>query len=95
MITENSLFHLVNHYHLEDDPNCFEKAIEMANNQLPNVLDNKREYPPFIYYLCLEHMDKNQKYTFGKTFREMNNDEKTEVFNETIQQLKEIYYGTI
>ena len=32
---------------------------------------------------------------FGKTFREMNNDEKTEVFNETIQQLKEIYHGKI
>lgn len=90
MITENSLFYLVKHYHLEDDPNCFENAIEMANNQLEDVLNKEREYPPFIYYLCLEHMDNNPKYKWGKTFIQMTDEEKTSLFNETIQQLRNL-----
>lgn len=88
MVTIDSLFHLVKHYHLEDDENCFDKAIDMANNQLSDVLDKEREYPPFIYYLCLEQMDKNPKYKFGKTFIQMTDEEKTLVFNETISALK-------
>ena len=81
---------MVKHYHLENDPNCFEKSIEMAKGDLKEVLDTEREYPPFIYYLCLEHMDNNPKYKFGKTFRMMNDTEKTEVFNEMISALKDI-----
>jgi hypothetical protein len=73
---------------LEDDEDCFEKAIEMANNQLSDVLDKEREYPPFIHYLCLEQMDKNPKYKFGKTFNAMTDGEKTCVFNETISALR-------
>jgi len=88
MVTIDSLFHLVKHYHLVDDENCFDKAIEMANNQLSDVLEKEREYPPFIYYLCLEHMDNNPKYKFGKAFRLMTDEEKTLVFNETISALK-------
>ena len=88
MVTIDSLFHLVKHYHLEDDENCFDKAIDMANNQLSDVLDKEREYPPFIYYLCLEQMDKNPKYKFGKPFIQMTDEEKTLVFNETISALK-------
>lgn len=89
MVTIDSLFLLVKHYNLEDDENCFDKAIEMANNQLSDVLDKEREYPPFIYYLCLEQMEKNPKYKFGKTFHLMTDEEKTCVFNETISALKE------
>lgn len=88
MVTIESLFHLVSHYHLENDDNCFEKAIEMANNELENVLNEEREYPPFIYYLCLEQMEKNEKYKFWKTFSRMTKEEKTNVFNETIEALK-------
>lgn len=88
MVTIDSLFHLVKHYHLADDEDCFDKAIDMANNQLSDVLDKEREYPPFIYYLCLEQMDKNPKYKFGKTFIQMTDEEKTLVFNETISALK-------
>lgn len=88
MVTIESLFHLVRHYHLENDDNCFDKAIDMANNQLSDVLDKEREYPPFIYYLCLEQMEKNPKYKFSKTFHSMNDEEKTLVFNETISALK-------
>lgn len=88
MVTIDSLFHLVNHYHLGDDENCFEKAIDMANGELCEVLDGDREYPPFVYYLCLEQMEKNDKYKFGKTFHLMTDEEKTEVFNETIEALK-------
>lgn len=88
MVTIDSLFHLVKHYHLVDDENCFDKAIDMANNQLSDVLDKEREYPPFIYYLCLEQMDENPKYKFGKTFIQMTDEEKTLVFNETISALK-------
>jgi hypothetical protein len=88
MVTIDSLFHLVKHYHLDDDENCFDKAIEMASNQLSDVLEKEREYPPFIYYLCLEQMEKNPKYKFGKTFHSMNDEEKTCVFNETISALK-------
>lgn len=90
MVTIDSLFHLVKHYHLADDSNCFEKAIEMAENDLCEVLDREREYPPFIYYLCLEHMDKNEKYKHGKTFNQMDDDERTLVFNETIEALKSL-----
>jgi hypothetical protein len=90
MLTIDSLFHLVNHYHLSDDIDCFNKAIDMASKELPSILDIEREYPPFVYYLCLEHMDKNSKYKFGKTFRSMNDSEKTEVFNETIQELRKL-----
>ena len=91
MIKENSLFHLVKHYHLENDTNCFERAIDMANSQLNDVLGKDREYPPLIYYLCLEHMDNNPKYKFGKTFNSMDDVEKTVVFNETIEALKKLY----
>ena len=90
MVTTDSLFHLVKHYHLENDLNCFEKAIEMAKDDLKEVLDTEREYPPFIHYLCLEHMDKNPKYRNGKTFRSMTAEEKTEVFNETISALSDL-----
>lgn len=90
MVTIDSLFHLVEHYHLKDDDDCFDKAIEMANNQLSDVLDKEREYPPLIYYLCLEQMDKNPKYTFGKTFYSMTDEEKICVFNETISALKKL-----
>lgn len=90
MINDNSLLLLVKHYHLEEESDCFNKAIEIANSQLNDVLDKEREYPPFIYYLCLEYMDNNPKYKFGKTFYQMNKEEKTIVFNETIQQLKNL-----
>ena len=90
MITEDSLFHLVHHYHLENNDNCFEEAIDLASNELPNVLDTTREYPIFVYYLCLEHMDNNPKYKFGDTFRRMTNEQKTEVFNETIEELRKL-----
>ena len=90
MLRLESLFHLVHHYHLENDPDCFEKAVEYAQNDLQEVLSTEREYPPFIYYLCLEHMDNNPKYKFGKTFRMMDETEKTEVFNETIEELKKL-----
>jgi hypothetical protein len=90
MITENSLFHLVRHYRLENDPDCFEKAIEMGKADLKEVLDAEREYPPFVYYLCLEHMDNNPKYKFGKTFKMMDDNEKTVVFNETIEELRKL-----
>lgn len=90
MITENSLFHLVLHYHLENDPDCFDKAIEMSKGDLKEVLNTEREYPPFVYYLCLEHMEKNPKYKFGKTFRMMDDNEKTVVFNETIEELRKL-----
>ena len=90
MITENSLFHLVRHYHLENDPDCFDKAIEMGEADLKEVLDARREYPPFVYYLCLEHMDNNPKYKFGKTFKIMDDNEKTVVFNETIEELRKL-----
>lgn len=88
MVTIDSLFHLVKHYHLTDDENCFEKAIDMAKSDLGKVLNTEREYPPFIYYLCLEQMENNPKYKFGKTFKSMNDEEKTLVFNETISELK-------
>ena len=88
MVTIDSLFLLVKHYHLVDDKNCFEKAIEMASREIGEVLNTEREYPPFIYYLCLEHMDNNPKYNFGKVFRLMTDEEKTCVFNETISALK-------
>lgn len=90
MITEDSLFHLVHHYHLENNYNCFEEAINLASNELPNVLDTTREYPVFVYYLCLEHMDKNPKYKFGDTFSRMTDEQKTVVFNETIEELKKL-----
>lgn len=90
MITESSLFHLVRHYHLENDPDCFDKAIEMGKGDLKEVLNTEREYPPFIYYLCLEHMEKNPKYKFGKTFGLMDDSEKTMVFNETIEELRKL-----
>ena len=53
MVTLDSLLLLVKHYHLTNDSNCFEKAIDMANEELNEVLNTEREYPPFIYYLCL------------------------------------------
>ena len=90
MITEDSLFHLVHHYHLENNDNCFEEAIDLASNELSNVLDTIREYPVFVYYLCLEHMDKNPKYKFGDTFRRMTDEQKTVVFNETIEELRKL-----
>ena len=90
MLTLDSLFHLVHHYHLENDPDCFNKAIEMGKADLKEVLDTKREYQPFIYYLCLEHMFSDSKYKFGKTFRMMDDTEKTEVFNETIEELEKL-----
>lgn len=66
MLTLDSLFHLVHHYHLENEPDCFNKAIKIGKDEFKEVLDTEREYPPFIYYLCLEHMDNNPKYKFGK-----------------------------
>ena len=90
MLRLESLFLLVKHYHLENEPDCFNKAIEMGKADLKEVLDTEREYPPFIYYLCLEHMDNNPKYKLGKTFRMMDNAEKTEVFNETIEELEKL-----
>lgn len=90
MLRLESLFLLVRQYHLENDPDCFEKAIEMGKDDLKEVLDTEREYPPFIYYLCLEHMDNNPKYKFGKTLMSMDDTEKTEVFNETIAELEKL-----
>ena len=90
MLKLDSLFHLVHHYHLENDPDCFNKAIEMGKGDLKKVLGIEHEYPPFIYYLCLEYMDNNPNYKFGKTFRSMDDNEKTEVFNETIAELEKL-----
>lgn len=88
MINENSLFHLVSHYHLDNDGDCFNKAISLAENELDEVLNDEREYPPFIYYLCLEQMENNPKYKFGERFSKMTCEEKTSVFNETISALR-------
>ena len=89
MLTINSLLLLVKHYHLTDDKNCFDKAISMAETELNEILNPSREYPPFIYYLCLEHMANNAKY-IGIKFSLLNDDEKTKVFKETLESLTEI-----
>lgn len=90
MVTIDSLFLLVKHYKTDKDKDCFDKAISLASKELNNVLDESREYPPFIYYLVLEHMDKNPKYMYKKTWKNMNNEEKAIVFRETIEELKRI-----
>lgn len=89
MVTIDSLILLVKHYHLENDSNCFDKAIEMAKNELGEVLNEEREYPPFIYYLCLEQMYSNPKYEWIKKWSTMTMDERVELFNETIEALKQ------
>ena len=86
MLLLDDLFQLVYHYRLSNEKDCFNKAIEMARNELSAVLDDTREYPPFMYYLMLAYMDGNEKY-YGKKFCRMNDAEKTELFNETIEAL--------
>ena len=91
MLTLNSLILLVKHYHTENNKNCFKDAINLASKELDNVLNETREYPPFIYYLILENMDNNPKNDWGwKKFRQMSKEEKIEVFNDTINELYNI-----
>lgn len=90
MLTIDSLFLLVKHYKTVNDKDCFDKAISLAFKELNNVLDESREYPPFIYYLILEHMDKNPKYMYRCTWKNMNNEQKIIAFKETIEELKRI-----
>ena len=61
----------------------------MAETELNEILFPSREYPPFVYYLVLEHMDNNKKYK-GIKFSLMDNDEKTNVFKETLESLTDI-----
>jgi hypothetical protein len=89
MLTINSLLLLVKHYHLTDEKNCFSKAISMAETELNEILNPSREYPPFVYYLILEHMYNNPKYQ-GNKFSMLNNDDKTNVFKETLESLSDI-----
>lgn len=89
MLTINSLFLLVKHYHLTDKKNCFSRAISMAETELNEILNPSREYPPFVYYLILEHMANNEKYK-GIKFSLMDDDEKTNVFKETLDSLTDI-----
>ena len=89
MVTEDSLFLLVKHYHLTNESDCFDKAINMAETELPEVLNDEHEYPPFIYYLCLEQKDNNPKYRWMK-WSTMTTDERTELFNETIEALRNL-----
>ena len=90
MVTIDSLFYLASDYNLGKDDESLYKAIELASKDFNEVMNKDREYPPFIYYICLEHMDNNPKYKFGKTFRMMSDDEKKSVFDETINALKDI-----
>ena len=90
MLTEESLFLLAKHYHTEKHNECFGMAVELASEELDNVLDETREYPPFVYYLVLENMDGNQKYIGRKAWRAMSKEERTEAFNDTIENLKKI-----
>jgi len=90
MLTEESVFLLAKHYHTEKFNDCFGMAVELASAELSNVLDETREYPPFVYYLILENMDSNPKYIGGKTWSRMTIEEKTEAFNDTIENLKKI-----
>lgn len=91
MLTIDSLILLTRHYHTENNKNCFEDAIDLASKELDNVLDETREYPPFIYYLILENMDNNPKNDWKwKRFHQMSREEKIEVFNDTIEELKKI-----
>lgn len=91
MLNLNSLILLVKHYHVENNKNCFEEAINLASKELDDVLDETREYPPFIYYLILENMDNNPKNNWGwKKFSQMSKEEKIEVFNDTLKELKKL-----
>ena len=62
------------------------ESIQNAEKQMEEFLHPTKEYPPFVYYLVLEHMDGNTKY--NKPLRLMTDEEKTKVFNETINALK-------
>ena len=90
MLTIDSLFLLVKHYKTDKHRDCFDEAILLASKELNNVLNESREYPPFVYYLILEHMDKNPNYVYKSTWKNMNNEEKTIAFEETIEELKRI-----
>lgn len=90
MLTEESVFLLAKHYHTEKFNDCFGMAVELASEELDNVLDETREYPPFVYYLILENMDNNPKYIGGKMWSRMTTEERTEAFNDTIENLKKI-----
>jgi len=91
MLTFNSLLLLVNNYHTEDNATPFKDAIALASKELDNVLDETREYPPFIYYLILENMDNNPKNNWEwRKFSQMNKEEKIEVFNDTLEELKKL-----
>ena len=81
MLNTSSLVHLAHHYGTTD----LEAGINFASKELDAVLDETREYPPFIWYLMLDHLDGK------KRLRTMSREEKTEVFWEVINELKRIY----
>jgi len=85
MINENSLMQLMSKY---KQAKSFDDLFSLANQELNAVLDKEREYPPFMYYLCLEHIDNNPNYKNGKSFSKMTNEEKSNIFNEVIIALK-------
>ena len=95
MLTKESLKHLLKFFNFKFDwdedvtvkyPKELSEAIQNLENQLEEFLHPTKEYPPFVYYLVLDHMDGNIKY--NKLLRLMTDEEKTNVFNETISALK-------
>ena len=89
MLILDDLFELVYHYRVQSEKDCFNKAIELASAELDDVLDDTREYPPFVYYLLLAHMDGNDKY-YGRKFSTMSRQERIDLFNDTIIGLKKL-----
>lgn len=79
------LWYLVENYHLENNINGFEESIELAKNELSEILNPTKDYPPFIYYLILEHLDGS-----GINFMLSSEIDKEKYFNETIEELNKL-----
>lgn len=88
----DDLIELVYHYHLQNKDNCFEEAISLAEKELNEVLDDTREYPPFIYYLILINKDHNDIIYNRprKRWMDLSKEEKTKEFYSTIEELRKL-----
>lgn len=91
MLTRKSLFLLVNHYGTgRNGERRYDDAIDMASNEFDNIVDETREYPPFLYYLILENMDSNPKYIDRLKWSRMSIEEKRNAFDDTIEELRKL-----
>ena len=98
---DEDLYYLIIKYsspkEFEENPNketlekLIDSGIDNSKQMIPELYNETREYPPFLYYIILSYIQRKQPYS--RTWRMRTKEEKEETVNSCYSWLEELKHN--